>query len=113
MLYFIQTIVISLIILFLLHQIYLFLQKMIQPPKIKTPLIEKYKSLLSSAAAAAIPIQDIGKLPAAAATAAMEDITDDFYDTSGAASDDNESVYSAGYVALRDEMGDELAELIV
>jgi hypothetical protein len=43
----------------------------------------------------------------------MEDITDDFYDTSGAASDDNESVYSAGYVALRDEMGDELAELIV
>lgn len=105
MLYFIQTIGISLVILFLLHQIYLFLQKMIQPPKIKTPLIEKYKSLLSAAAtASAAPI----------AAPVMQDITDDFYMSGGGSvADDNESVYSAGYVALRDEMGDELAELIV
>jgi hypothetical protein len=79
---------------------------MIQPPKMKTPLIEKYKSLLADA----ISSKTNENKNVFEEDNIMKDITSEFYTKD---TDDNESVYSAGYSALRDEMGDELAELIV
>lgn len=102
-----QTIFISIVAVFLLHQIVNFFSK--PAPKIKFTTVEKYKSLLENSVAGAIAPTPA---PAAAShVAEFVDITNQFDDTESTIADDD-SVYSVGFSELKKEMEKDLLQAI-
>jgi hypothetical protein len=119
---FIKTIIISVIIIFLIQQIYSFLVSTATQPKIKLPCIEKYKCIMDEIAAKKRTRGGGGgggnthhhHTPHArppSPVASIKDITDDddIFDFND---NDNESVISDGFTLLREQMEDDLKQLV-
>lgn len=129
----IKTIIVSAILIFLIQQIYTFIKSNITPPKIKIPRVEKYKTMFEEVAAAAAsshaphkkpansPPQKVSSAAAAAAAALLnlesldlEEIKDlNIDELIDDDINDNESVYSEGYSAIKEEMEQDLLQLIM
>lgn len=111
---FLQIIIISILFGFIIHQIISFLSK--PAPKIKYTEIEKYKSLLEnaaiSAAAAATPPSCMKNTASPPLPPSLIEITDEI-DVTMCQDEDNESVYSAGYTELKNEMEDDLLRAVL
>lgn len=112
MISFLQTLLFSAIIIFIIHQIYSFIS--VPAPKIKFAAIEKYKTLLENAAAA--PAVAFQRNQQSTKKNELVEITDEFdIETAVDSSpfDDDMSVYSDGFTAIKNEMEDDLLRAVL